>query len=636
MYKINVKCVGEVFDNYLEITTPINMEVQDYLKHYVGTSFRKYSDTFDRRNNNILENDYDITLNFADFIVTSLNNSLNGTVEYRNPAMKNQYFAKDIKSKKFGLTKFNISGTACFKITDIPTSTVGKILSDKRIFKGNRSVDDKNADLSIDWLGFNLSDKDKVSRTELEAIKSISAKTWGLRNGFHAQDTDIKEAFEDLNSIEKMYPIFTGVINHMLYTELLRDISKRFKNGVANIKAEEKILKSLFIKNTILLDALRDLGQRGVNLHDSIWSAGFSSLIYGDVPFFKNFKLSHSKGTNDFYKQVLTNLIKIDESYEQSSSERKEEILQQYRGIFSNLINDRFLFADLVELEDMQKVFIFLKTKATQYLKFNYSGPDKNLESMYRVIQPDARNFLLTYGFNINKIESYLNGSIPDYKTVLLSETLPVEAAEPIMMKIAKVNIESMFKELGFENFSIYKVMYGQAIKMAMEVFYPEVDFALKDYVLDKNTLSEIEKFNHANLKYQFEIIGKIANHEVEGLNVIFGAKQEIMNDRYPQHVLSVVGTLVNAMILKELNKDYQATVKNFQSMNNRSLSNQNGDIYNEALFAIKNVIMFFNNKEYIKNEKMIENLKTQVRTQNLKFLTSEENNSAPRVRGKI
>lgn len=180
MYKQNIKCYGEVLDNYLEINTPLNMEIQDFLKDYVPTKFKKYSSTFDRRKNMIEKCDYDITLNFANFLVTSLNNALRGTVNYNKPAMKNTYFSKKLQQKEYGITYYNIQNVMCFTITEVPVSKIGKILSKKRIFKNtNKHSDEKYADLSIDWLGFNLDQKDNLSKSEREAVKSLSIKTYG-------------------------------------------------------------------------------------------------------------------------------------------------------------------------------------------------------------------------------------------------------------------------------------------------------------------------------------------------------------------------------------------------------------------------------------------------------------------------
>ena len=448
-----------------------------------------------------------------------------------------------------------------------------------------------------------------------------------------ATTVDAQMAFKDLPDEENVFSLFSGVINHMIYTQMLRDISERFNKSKNEntLLMEEKILKGIFIKNTMILDGFRDLAQKDFEMHPAMWRAAFESLTYGDVPFFQNFKLSHVAGIDKFYAQVYRNLKIMEDEFTDYSDEYKEKALQQWRGVFSNLVSDRVLFADIAAIEEISNVFSLLKTKARIFSNYEEDVLSSSLNTMYSVMKTDAKRFLLTYGFNVNKIDSYMPSVNEDISNVLLHELIPLEQKNIIMKKSAQIDIKEIYNELGFENEPVYRLFYAQAFKTTMSVFYPEIEFAVKDFVLDKKLLNEIEEFKHAGMD-RLENLMKLASNNSD-LNVIFIANEDVMNETYPIHVLSVIGTLVNASIINNLNKKCIPEIKPFDSIDNRLITRSNGDIFNDALFAMRETIEFFENKDYIKHKEIINKIKLSVREHNLKYQLSLDGNEKKDVK---
>lgn len=641
MYKQNVKCMGEVLSNYLEITTPLNMDVEDYLKNFLPTKNKKFSSVFDARKNNVFPSNLNEALGFAEFIVSSLNSALRGNVDYRDPSMKNPYFKKTLENKEFGITHFMVRNVRCLTITDIPVSKIGKLLSEKRILnkqKLNREDTLALADVSLDWLGFALDHKDEITLIERSPMEDVALLRHFATKGRSHNTVDKQDAFGHLKLDGRSFPLMSGVINHMMYTQLIKDINKKFETNTPS-PVEENILLGLFVKNTILLDAFRDLGQKNFKMHNSIWKAALGSLVYGDVPFFLNFKLSHTNGANEFFAEAVNNLKQIENKYSSLSDNEKEQTLQLYRGVFLNLINDRVLVADMLSQDGVQGLFVWLQEKARQLSKYEYDSQLTNeLDAIKAVVKRDAINFLNVYPLNIDKIQEYSSKLNEPMESVLLGNTLEMPVTNEVMCRVSNVNIQKLYDDLGFENDSLLKALYVQAYKSALSRFYPNVELELKNVYLSDNTIDVIRNFTHANITNMYEFKNKIAPKEFDGINVKFIAPDEEMTPGYSTHVLKVIGTLVNSKIINEINVK-TGTYEPFISMDARLAGRSNGDVFNEVLFAMKKTIIFFEDRSYIKDKEIIDAILPQIRAKDLLYKTSisgEVEKREIKVRGKI
>lgn len=470
MLSNNVKCYGEALDLLIEMSTPINKGLVDFLHDYHGYKYnvskiyeeRKYKEFLEK--GNVKE-----TLVFLSFVRDTLNKIVGDKTRLGENLINHSYFNKELKANRYEVSFYESGTNLHLSIEFAPKSKIGKLISlknyltDKKIQKILKNEDTKTSEKIA--LDISLKDMHRsLGKEELEEydngkhigtkeVENIALKKYALSRGVsdYSQFDQIRlDGLHELREYSEMkgksYPLLTGVTNHYIYMNLLLDISERFeKNEIDNKKLnkiETKLLEKLFIKNVVMLDALSDLAHKNINIHKNIWESALLSLSDSEIPFVMNFKKLRGKTFESFSANLLRKLQEIEKEKEEEPKNRNdqfhilgfmnEDMVRIYSALMRNLVLDRVLSYEIINSPPLNDLIILLKEKAHFLSNFqnqniseklmNTIDLDTNsvlemeLERKYekygdilKEASSNAQNFISVYSYDVKDLAQYVN-----------------------------------------------------------------------------------------------------------------------------------------------------------------------------------------------------------------------------------
>lgn len=622
MYKNDVKCYATALDNYLEISTSLNKLVIDYLAQFHGSSnpelYKSLTNRSASKGNFPAKETYD----FAKFITSRLNAVLNGQNRVpkfeKNNLLTHSYLQKEINAKEFEISFFEHANPISFTIKTVPKSKISRILDGARILSEKKAKEfiqkEKEINLSFNEIGLaldkeeNIDDRTKKEQMDL-AIKCLKLRHPNLFSNAYNEYSIVNDFFEDVVNVNKTYPLFTTVGNHILLTNVLLDINDKFENGEFG-EIQENILNKLFIKNTLWLDAFRDLSNDGMLWNKRVWRSALSSLNHSYVPFISNVKHYHQDGFDVFLNNLsdyLENDIPL------NSDSDKMKMLFIYRGLIVNLTEDKFFLQDILENAPLERLLKHIKNMgeiiSNRQIMKNVRDSGDEVDVQESVVKHEFDKFKIIYPYNFNNLSVYKKGGFSEYTEVLNEKIEPLDLSNLKLKLTTEVNIGSFYDELGIERNQHITVLYMYLLSSVIENFFPVFESKIKNITLSKNELySKLENYSLSKINPYDNLFD--LNKFITILEL--SCEESLMNKEYVSFVVNTSGKLLNSLILTNLDK--QANRRDYKY---NSTHRYKSSI--EILDAFKSVQKFLTENYHV-SEKERQELAKQIRTMELNF----------------